>query len=213
MRPLALVILAGAGMLAAMSPTRALYASDNPPLIAETKFGPVVGAAQGNLAVFKGIPYAASTEGEGRFAPPKDPVPWTEPRSALDFGPACWQQTSDQNPFALHSSSALSDDCLSLNIWAPKEAKPGSDLPVYVFIHGGGFGLGAGSQTLYDGAALASEGLIVVTLNYRLGAYGFLAPGSETNSLGAVGNWGILDQIKALEWVQANIKAFGGDPG
>ena len=210
MRITASIIAACAAMLFGLP--AASFAADPQGPVAETKYGPVMGSVAEGLAVFKGVPYAASTIGEGRFAPPRDPEPWTEVRPALDFSEPCWQATDDSDSFAFHSGAPLSDDCLRVNIWAPKDASSDSNLPVYVYIHGGGFGVGAGSQAAYDGTALAKEGLVVVTLNYRLGAMGFLATQSDPNPSGSIGNYGILDQIKALEWVRDNIAAFGGDP-
>jgi para-nitrobenzyl esterase len=210
--PFLKTIALGAALAALAILAPAAPAAETPGRLVETAFGPVIGRASEGLAVFKGVPYAASPAGEGRFAPPEDPGPWTEAREAFEFGPICFQPLSAGNPFAPPPSDPVSEDCLSLNIWAPEEASPENPLPVYVFIHGGGFGLGAGSQALYDGSALAREGVVVVTLNYRLGALGFLAAAETLRLHGTTGNWGILDQIKALEWVKGNIRAFGGDP-
>ena len=212
MKTLLAAILTSFALIAALSITLDARATAGSEIKVETSHGPVIGTVIDDLAIFKGIPYGAANSGQGRFAPPKDPEPWTEPLQALDFDPSCWQATSDANPFSLPTGSKLSEDCLSLNVWAPKSASKDGDLPVYVFIHGGGFGLGSSAQSFYDGAALAKEGLVVVTINYRLGALGFLAVKHNPNSIGSIGNWGILDQIKALEWVRDNVKAFGGDP-
>jgi para-nitrobenzyl esterase len=181
-------------------------------LTVETRWGPVVGTEEDGVRVWRGIPYALAPEGERRFAPPEDPKPWTEPRDATRFGPMSFQVPLENDLNKTRPGVAMSEDSLNLNVWAPTGTKAGDALPVYVFIHGGGFGLGSGSDLLYDGAELAKEGIIVVTFNYRLGAAGFLASKETFRLYGTTGNWGILDQIKALEWVRNNIRAFGGDP-
>lgn len=154
--------------------------------------------------VYKGIPYAAPPVGELRFRPPALPVAWTDPRRFDDFGPACPQSESDED---------TSEDCLTLNVWTPAKVS-GNRLPVMVFFHGGAFLSGSGSVPVYDGAALSRMGVVVVTLNYRLGALGFLThPALSSESpQGVSGNYGLLDQQAALSWVSRNITAFGGDP-
>jgi len=153
-----------------------------------------------SVTAYLGIPYAASTAGDNRWRPPQPVAPWQGVRSAEAFGPACPQPTS---PIA---HGPTNEDCLNLNVWTT-----GSDgaRPVLVWVHGGRFLFGASSEPSYDGAALAARGIVVVSLSYRLGAFGFLAhpdlgPGS--------GNFGLLDVLAALAWVQENIAAFGGDP-
>src|SRR5690606_23687601 len=113
--------------------------------------------------------------------------------------------------YAAAETPAMSEDCLSLNVWTPADAK---DAPVFVWIHGGSLVAGSGSEAMYDGAALAAQGLVVVTINYRLGALGYLAHPqlSEESPDGVSGNYGLLDQVEALRWVQRNVAAFGGDP-
>jgi para-nitrobenzyl esterase len=173
-----------------------------------TQDGPVRGSGT-DVVAFKGIPYAAAPVGRLRWRPPEPPARWTETRSATAFGPRCPQPP----PRASDSAAPTSEDCLSLNIWTP--TKSGSDrLPVMVWIHGGGFFGGTASVPTYDGEALARRGVVLVTLNYRLGALGFLAhPAlSRESAHGVSGNYGLLDQIAALRWVQRNIAAFGGDP-
>jgi para-nitrobenzyl esterase len=190
-------------------------ATDGGQVKVETPLGPVAGVAKGEVSVFLGLPFAKPPVGDLRFAPPQNAEPWTAPREALKPGPMCSQIPMDLFQSSVASNHAFpgySEDCLNLNVWTPVGAKKGDNLPVYVFIHGGGFGLGAGSQAMYDGSALAKEGLVVVTFNYRLGALGFFASQETLKQYDTTGNWGILDQIKALEWVRDNVSAFGGDP-
>jgi para-nitrobenzyl esterase len=179
---------------------------------------PHVRIAQGELAgevttmgpyAFKGIPYAAPPVGPLRWQAPQPPAPWQGVRDATQYGTACVQP-----PSIFHiSPSSMSEDCLYLNIWT-SNLHPPDPAPVLVFIHGGAFVIGAGSQPSYDGANLALRGAVVVTINYRLGVFGFFAhPDLSTASPHhASGNYGLLDQIAALHWVRQNIAAFGGDP-
>ncbi len=164
--------------------------------------GPIFREADG---VYKGIPYAAPPVGALRWRPPAPVAPWTAPRRFDAFGPVCPQHMAE---------GTVSEDCLNLNVWTPDQ-KPGARLPVMVFIHGGGFSAGAGSLELCNGAELAREGVVVVTFNYRLGTLGFMAHPllSAESPDGVSGNYGLLDQIAALNWVKRNIAAFGGDPG
>ena len=181
----------------------------------QTKSGPVRGTGT-DIVMFKGIPYAAPPTGDRRWRPPAPPKPWTAVRNAAQFGPQC-PQPGNFAPRIRGASPQVappsSEDCLTLNVWTP--AKSGSErLPVMVWIHGGGFTIGSGSGARNTGEMLASRGAVVVTLNYRLGALGFLAhPGLSRESDRRVsGNYGLLDQIAALRWVRANIEAFGGNP-
>ncbi len=161
---------------------------------------------------FKGIPFAASPVGELRWSPPQPVKPWLGERSAEQFGPRCMQtgRLGDVDP----SNHLMSEDCLYLNVWTP--AKSADDrLPVMVWIYGGSFNIGSGSEPWYNGTNLAKKGVIVVTVNYRLDVFGFLSHPeltAESNNH-ASGNYGLLDQIGALGWVKRNIVAFGGDPG
>ena len=179
--------------------------------VVETPDGQVVGAAASGVAIFRGIPYAAPPVGSLRW---REPQP-ARPQDRLDataFGPACIQPVSAAQDAAFGPTGPQSEDCLTLNVWAP-EAAPARRLPVMVWIHGGGYVSGTGSLPSYDGSSLAQQGAVVVTLNYRLGALGFFAhPALDTELSSGSINFGILDQIAALKWVQANIAAFGGDP-
>jgi para-nitrobenzyl esterase len=169
-----------------------------------TDRGVVRGVAHGATYAYRGIPYAAPPTGARRFAAPEDVPPWTAPRDARDFGACCPQQ--------VNGKVLGSEDCLTLNLWTPKKASP-TPRAVLVFIHGGGNTQGCSSQSnlgqrSYEGDEIAGgRDVVVVTMNYRLGALGFLAD----KSVGK-GNWGIRDQTAALEWVKRNIHAFGGDP-
>lgn len=168
--------------------------------------GLISGETDGKIRIFRGIPYAAPPAGELRWKSPQPPEPWTGIRQTVKFGPSCPQPQES-------ASAAYSEDCLSLNVWTPA-ASPQAKLPVMFWIHGGGFNFGGTSLPEYDGKNLAAEGVVVVTANYRLGPLGFLAhPLLDAESAsGASGNYGLLDQVAALEWVQRNIAAFGGDP-
>lgn len=181
----------------------------------DTRAGRVEGVRQGDLLVFKGIPYAAPPVGELRWLPPQPLQTWEGVRAAREVGAASYQ-----NPVILDALSAFdvkepqSEDCLVLNVWTPGSGADGGRRPVLVWIHGGAFVIGSGAQAIYDGSALASRGdVVVVTLNYRLGALGFLNLKEITGGrIPATGNEGLLDQVAALEWVRDNIENFGGDP-
>ena len=181
--------------------------------IATTKQGRVEGEEVGGLAIFRGVPYAAPPVGARRWLAPQPPEPWSGVRAAKAFGNA-----APQNSMVLDTLPAFvirepqSEDCLYLNIWTPRV--DGARRPVLVWIHGGAFTIGSGAQTLYDGAPLAKRGdVVVVTINYRLGALGFLRLHELTGGrIPSTGNEGILDQVAALAWVRENIAAFGGDP-
>ena len=181
-----------------------------PPLV-KTAAGAVRGETVGTLHVFRGIPYAQAPVGLLRWKPPL-PVPaWEGTREATRFGPACVQPKLRPGSIYTWELPATSEDCLSLNIWAPAGAH---DTPVFFWIHGGALTTGVGSDALYDGGKLARHGLIVVSINYRMGVLGYLAhPELSAESPDNIsGNYGLLDQIAALEWVKRNIAAFGGDP-
>ena len=164
----------------------------------------------GKLRVFKGIPYAAPPAGEARWQEPRPAAPWDGVRDATEFGRQCMQGRIFDDITFPHPPS---EDCLFLNVWAPASAD--ARLPVMVWIHGGGFQAGAGPEPRHDGTALARKGVVLVTLNYRLGVFGFLSHPELTRESPrkASGNYGMLDQVAALRWVRDNIAAFGGDPG
>ena len=184
--------------------------------------GRLRGVWREDLWSFSGIPYGRAPVGTLRWRPPLEPEHWEEVRDASTFGPIAPQSaavpgiTSPADPDA---SEPHSEDCLSLNVWTPElpdtpTLEPGQGRPVMVFIHGGGFTSGSGSVFLYRGGNLVRNGdAVVVTINYRLGALGFLGHRDLADPDGLVGNWGIHDQVAALRWVRDNIASFGGDPG
>lgn len=185
----------------------------NESLRIHTAEGALRGAIDDGIFVFKGIPYAAPPVGSLRWRAPRPVTPWTEVRDATQWGNASLQQREYCVLAGGGDPGKLSEDCLYLNVWSP-EIQPSCPLPVMVWIHGGGFTIGAGSLNPYNGKALAARGVVVVTLNYRLGHLGFFAHpalDAEFPSGEAVNNFALLDQIAALQWVQRNIASFGGD--
>jgi para-nitrobenzyl esterase len=197
-------------LLAAMSMSSAVSA-ESPPIV-QTAAGTLRGEAVGTLRVFRGIPYAQPPVGPLRWKPPLPPRAWTGIRQATQFGPACVQPKVRPGSIYTWELPPTSEDCLSLNIWTPAGAH---DAPVFFWIHGGALTTGVGSDALYDGSELASRGLVVVTINYRMGVLGYLAhPQLSAESPDNIsGNYGLLDQIAALQWVRRNIAAFGGNAG
>lgn len=186
-------------------------ASHAGPLVRITD-GTLAGTSDGIVETFKDIPYAAAPVGPLRWEPPAPPVPWTDTRGASEFGPICPQPSRPDRVRAAGVGGKQSEDCLRLNIWTFKGA---SHAPVMVWIHGGAFRFGSGNGRFYDGNAFAKDGVILVTLNYRLGALGFFAHPALTRAAAPdapLGNYGLMDQIAALRWVRANIAVFGGDP-
>lgn len=178
-----------------------------------TRYGKLEGVEIAGLQVFKGIPFAAPPIGPLRWSPPDAPASWNGTRDATRFG-----KVSPQNPLLLRALAAMviddeqSEDCLYLNVWTPGADR--TKRPVMVWIHGGAFTIGSGSQGIYDGSVLARRGdVVVVTINYRMGPFGFLRLKDITDGkIPSSGNEGLLDQIAALEWVRDNIADFGGDP-
>lgn len=182
-------------------------------VLVPTSAGSLRGTIDDGIAVFKGVPYAAPPVGDLRFRPPAPVAPWDGTRDAVAYGPSCPQPT--QRPAGWTQEESESEDCLYLNVWTP-DASPDRHRPVLVWIHGGGYAIGSGSWPLYDGAALARRGdVVVITVNHRLGPLGYLhldgiVDGAE---FAASGNNGMLDLVAVLEWVRDEIGAFGGDAG
>jgi para-nitrobenzyl esterase len=189
------------------------------PAFAAAGSGPVVyapagkleGQLDGKLRVFKGIPFALPPVGPARWKPPSPMPRWAGVREATEFGPACYQPTVKVQTVYSRGPLPMSEDCLTLNIWAPADAR---NAPVFFWIYGGALTSGAGREEMYNGARLAARGIVVVSINYRLGVFGWLAHPelSAESPKGISGNYGLLDQIEALRWVRRNIRAFGGDP-
>jgi para-nitrobenzyl esterase len=194
------------------------------PLTAEIK-GPVkttgglvegVSGTHPSITVFKGIPFAAPPVGRLRWQPPQPAAPWQGVRKADRFSPECIQNIVTERKPWTHEFMAhgeISEDCLCLNVWTPAKSAS-AKLPVFVYIHGGGNNEGSGSVAVYDGEGLAKKGVVMITINYRLGVLGWYTHPELTaeSPNHASGNYGLLDQIAALKWIQANIAAFGGDP-
>jgi para-nitrobenzyl esterase len=201
--------------LALMAFAAPVEAADGPIVTVETgKLQGVAAAGNSPVQIFRGVPYAKPPIGDLRWREPAPAESWQGVRAADQFGPRCMQQSlySDM----MFRSPAPSEDCLYLNVWTPANLGRSSrtKLPVLVYVYGGGFMAGDSSEKRYDGAALAKQGIVVVTINYRLGVFGFfshpeLTAGSPHH---ASGNYGLLDQAAALAWVKRNIAAFGGDP-
>ncbi|MGC2194163.1 MAG: carboxylesterase/lipase family protein [Terriglobales bacterium] len=176
-----------------------------------TEGGVVAGKREGAVSAFLGIPYAAPPVGELRWKPPVATAKWNGVRDATEFGARCMQgRVFDDMVFR---DPGPTEDCLTLNVWVPGNAK--AKLPVMVWIYGGGFVAGGTSEPRQDGTNLAKQGVVVVSMNYRLGVFGFFTHAELAAESGrkAAGNYGLLDQGAALQWVQRNIAAFGGDPG
>lgn len=169
----------------------------------------------GAVVAFKGIPFAAPPVGDLRWRPPQAANPWSGLKKAGSFAASCPQKSWEMLPFTKEfvAVNETSEDCLYLNVWTPAKSLS-TPLPVFVYIHGGGFGSGSGEIPIYDGANLAQAGVVVVTINYRLGVLGFLASPELTaeSPHHASGNYGLMDQVAALRWVKDNIRAFNGDP-
>ncbi|HJN44085.1 MAG: carboxylesterase family protein [Vicinamibacterales bacterium] len=186
------------------------------PLTIAVTGGDIAGAMSdidATVRVFKGIPFAAPPEGELRWQSPQPVAAWEDSRDATAFAPACMQATRPVDSFYGPGADEMSEDCLYLNVWTAAESADAAQ-PVLVWVHGGGLNNGTGASVVYRGEALAARGAVVVTTNYRLGPLGYLAHAllSAEDPHGSSGNYGVLDQVAALEWVRDNIAAFGGDP-
>ena len=174
--------------------------------------GVLNGDAADGISSFKNIPFAAPPVGPLRWKPPKAASSWAGARDATKFGPACAQVPGYAALGGIAKDAPQSEDCLTLNVWAPAKA---AKAPVMVWIHGGAHRIGAGSLPFYDGTAFAERGVVLVSINYRLGPLGYFAHpalSAESGPGAPLGNYGAMDQEAALKWVQANIAAFGGDP-
>ena len=195
-------------LLAAMFSGSALAAD-----VVKIDSGALEGAvnAGASLRIFRSVPFAAPPVGEWRWRPPQPVKHWTGVRKATDFGAHCMQT----QVFAdiIFRGKEMSEDCLNLTVWAPTK-QASKNLPVYVWFYGGGFAAGGEDEPRYDGESLAKQGIVVVNANYRLGVFGFLSHPELTKESPhhASGNYGMLDQVAAIEWVKRNIAAFGGDP-
>ncbi|NXN94089.1 SASB hydrolase, partial [Rhinopomastus cyanomelas] len=186
----------------------------------ETKYGRVRGyqfkvdAAERSISVFLGLPFAKPPVGPLRFSDPQPPEPWEGVRDATSYPPMCLQDKEKAQYFSDYITNRkekvrlqVSEDCLYLNVYTPLPTDTQEKLPVFVWIHGGGLVFGAASS--YDGSALAAlDNVVVVAIQYRLGIAGYFSTGDQH----ARGNWGYLDQVAALQWIQENIRHFGGDP-
>src|SRR5215831_15946379 len=168
--------------------------------------------AKDGIRSFKGIPFAQPPVGELRWREPQPVKNWKGARNADEFGPRCMQRTGPTSDYWFRSSG-MSEDCLYLNVWTPAKSDK-EKLPVLVYIFGGGFQNGDGSEPRYDGADMARHGMVAVSVNYRTNIFGFFVHPELTKESPhhAAGNYGLLDQVAALRWVEANIAAFGGDP-
>jgi para-nitrobenzyl esterase len=178
--------------------------------------GELEGKSDGTISAFLGIPFAKPPVRDLRWKPPLAPPKWKGARKATEFGSRCMQGMIYDD--MIFRDPGISEDCLYLNVWTPAKldkSKSKDKLPVMVWIYGGGFAAGATSEPRQDGTNLAKEGVVVVSMNYRLGIFGFFAHPelAKENAHNATGNYGLMDQSAALEWVKRNIAQFGGDPG
>lgn len=185
--------------------------------IVETEVGKIEGYWNDQIHIFKGIPFAQPPVGDLRWKAPQPVASWEGVKVCKDFGPSpvqnkpepflCWSEEFIAKP------EPLSEDCLYLNIWTPNK-EPNKKLPVFVWIYGGGLNSGSANCDIYDGLEMAKQGVIFVSLNYRVGVFGFMAHPqlSKESGHGASGNYGFMDQLQGLKWIQQNIDAFGGDP-
>lgn len=204
----AAIVVAGCGQVGSAPPRKSEppYAGPLDAAMVRTSMGPLRGSVAADYRLFQGIPYAAPPVGSLRWQPPQPASPWSGTLDASKPGPQCTQET----PHNSRTTKPTSDDCLTLNVWTPPVGRAGEKLAVMVWMHGGGFV--NGSAAIYHARYLAAKGhIVVVTINYRLGALGFLAHPSLGSSAD-IGNYGLADQQAALRWVRDNIAAFGGDP-
>lgn len=183
-----------------------LFTSTAP--VATIDTGQLRGVPVDGVLAFLGIPYAQPPVGALRWRAPQPPGAWEGIRSAAEYGATCAQPRSAMLWFPLVNPG---EDCLTLNVWTP-ELRPGQKMPVMVWIHGGGFSQGSGNLPQLNGTAIPRQGVVVVTINYRLAMFGFLAHPALVADGETIGNYGLLDSVAALQWVQRNIAAFGGDP-
>jgi para-nitrobenzyl esterase len=179
------------------------------PLRVKTQYGWVRGAQERGVIAFKGIPYAAPPRAALRWAAPQPAAPWQGVRPALDYGPDCRQRPTPGDAAPLRTRPG--EDCLYVNVWRPAQ-RSGRPLPVMVWVYGGWYVDGGTSPAIYDGSGFARHGVVLVSLNYRLGNFGFFAFPALGHAHLPEGNFAFMDQIAALKWVQRNIAAFGGDP-
>ncbi|MDP3740516.1 MAG: carboxylesterase family protein [Hyphomonadaceae bacterium] len=213
------------GMATGLAACTTAPSASSGPAVVETTAGKVQGLVEGGVQVFKGVPYGASTAGQGRFRAPKPPAPWTGVKETIAYGPPTPQgapstapppapRPAGSPPPLINNAPTgkQSEDCLVLNVWTP--AADNAQRPVLVWLHGGGFSTGSGSSAWYDGVRVASkQDVVVVTINHRLNAFGYLylgdLGGGEFKDAASVG---MLDCVLALQWVKDNIRSFGGDP-
>ncbi len=204
-------LLLAAVVLSTSFPAIPAFAGGGKALLVKTRQGKLEGVQDGPVEAYLGIPYAAPPVGSLRWRPPMQVAKWKGVRPATAFGMHCMQPTIYAD--MIFRDPGISEDCLTLNVWTPAKDKK-AKLPVMVWIFGGGFLAGGTSEARQDGAQLASNGVVVVTMNYRLGIFGFFAHPDLAAESGrdSSGNYGLLDQTAALRWVQENVAAFGGDP-
>ena len=212
-----------ASSFSSLAPPTASTAPASEPVV-RIGAGTLRGTIAGSAVAFRGIPYARPPVGELRWRPPQPPLPWQGVREALQPGSACTQRASGLTPFFAPLAQAYgatfeqppvksSEDCLYLDVWLP-EWPVSRPLPVMVWLHGGSNTVGSGTQSTYHGVSLTQHGVLLVTLNYRLGVMGFFSHPALTaeSPHHSSGNYGLLDQLAALDWVKQNIAQFGGDP-
>jgi para-nitrobenzyl esterase len=200
-----------AALVASAGLSLMVHAAGSPDTV-KVEGGVVSGTATDGVRVFRGIPYAAPPVGELRWRPPAPVVPWTGVRDASAYGAECPQTQYPADSVYVRPLRTRSEDCLFLNVWTT--AKAGDKRPVFVWVHGGALTRGSSTSDVRDGSPMAKRGPVVVSLNYRLGALGYMAHPELTaeSPQHSSGNYGVLDQVAALKWVQKNIAAFGGDP-